>query len=332
MRMLKIILKKLLSFFKYTTIGIVALFLLLVAGITYFMFRYHAPITSGTIEFGVPYKDDLKLDIYTPTQTIYKKSPVVFYIHGGAWIIGNKITINNGRFNGAANTLREKGYTIISPNYTLAEKQKSPFPECILDIYDAIQWTKQHAELYNLDTCNMGLFGESAGAHIAMMIAFPSTTLAPEKYKKTSFNYLIDVYGPNDLEGIYHSELAMKLDSTLTKLPPSLRARFDLKQYLFGFDPSRDSVKVKEMFAKYSPMHFLNPAIPPVLIIHGTKDQIVPVEQSIVLKSKLDQLAIPNEMHLLDNVNHGFIHSNQQQADSTQAWIANFVLKHYKSN
>jgi len=323
---------KIKSFLKYSLIGITAVAFIIAACLTYFMFKNQAPITLGKMEFGIPYKNDLKLDIYHPTAIVYEKSPVVFYIHGGAWIVGNKITINNGRFNGAANTLREKGYTIISPNYTLAEKQKSPFPDCIIDIYDAINWTKAHAALYQLDTSNMGLLGESAGAHIAMMIAFPDTTLVPEKYKKTTFNYLIDVYGPSDLEGIYHSRFIGKLDSSLTKLPTSLRATFDLKQYIFGFDPSRDTLRVKDLFTHYSPINFLNKNNPPTLILHGTKDQIVPVEQSTLLKRQLDKIGIPNEMHLLDNMNHGFISASAQQMDSTQVWIADFVLKHYKNN
>ncbi|MDF2454767.1 MAG: hypothetical protein K0R51_760 [Cytophagaceae bacterium] len=322
--------KKLNSFLKYTLIIITALIVIAALCFTYFIFKNEAPITTGDIEFGVPYKNDQKLDIYHPTKKVYENSPVVFYIHGGAWITGNKITLNNGRFNGAANTLREKGYTIISPNYTLAEKQKSPFPDCILDIYEAVEWTKKHADLYHLDTLNMGLLGESAGAHIAMMLAFPDTTLAPHRYKKTNFNYLIDVYGPSDLEGIYHSGLIDQLDSTLNKLPPSIRAHFDLKQYVFGFDPSRDTLKVKDMFTSYSPVNFLNKNLMPVLIIHGKEDQIVPVDQSLSLHSKLDRLGVPNELHLLDHVNHGFINASKEQKEATQAWISNFVVKWYK--
>ncbi|MEJ0031628.1 MAG: alpha/beta hydrolase [Bacteroidota bacterium] len=109
---------------------------------------------------------------------------MIFFIHGGAWIGGTKGSVNFNRVNGAVNKLREHGYTVISPNYSLAGKERSVFPECILDVYDAIDWTKDNASRYDLDTTHVGLMGESAGAHIAMMIAFPDSTLLPSKYKK----------------------------------------------------------------------------------------------------------------------------------------------------
>jgi acetyl esterase/lipase len=315
---------------KYTFIGLIAVLLILVVITTNFIFSRKAPIISGTVDYGVEYKNDLKLDLYRPTKNVFDVSPVVFYIHGGAWIRGTKAAINFDRFNGAVNMLRDKGYTIICPDYTLAGEGRSVFPQCILDVYDAIDWTKRNASLYGLDTTNIGIIGESAGAHIAMMIAFQEIPLQPEKYKKTKFNYLIDVYGPNDLADLYHGPTLERIEASVKRVSKIFGSQFNIKEYVFGFDPSQDSVRANELLYDYSPINILSKKEIPVLIIHGKMDQIVPVEQSMILKQKLDSLDVPNEIHLLDSVDHIFRHASRQQKDSLQLWVSNFVISHYR--
>ena len=322
--------RKVIAILKYTSITLMVVLLILVVITTNFLFKSKAPIIEGSVEYGIRYKNELELDLYRPTKNVFNTSPVVFFIHGGAWIRGTKAAINFNRFNGAVNTLRENGYTIICLDYSPAGKSKSVFPECILDVYEAIEWTKQNASLYDLDTTNLGILGESAGAHIAMMIAFSETTLQPEKYKKTKFNYLIDVYGPNDLTDIYHGQAVEKIDASIKKVSKIFGSEFNIKEYVFGFDPSKDSVRANELLTRYSPINFVQENKTPILIIHGKKDQIVPVEQSLILNSKLDSLKIPNEMYLMDGVDHNFLHANREQKDSTQKLISDFVVRNYK--
>lgn len=319
--------KKLKSFLKYTTIGIVVFVVVLVIVVAKFLFNNDAPIVSGDIEFGIKYKGGLELDVYRPTKMLSETSPVIFFIHGGAWIGGSKASVNYNRVNGAMNTLRDNGFTVISPNYSLAGNEHSVFPQCIEDVYDAIDWAKRNASVYSLDTTNIGLLGESAGAHIAMMIAFPDTTLHPKKYPKTKFNYLVDIYGPNNLTEIYQGNVMARIDASVKKVSKVFGSTFNIKEYVFGFDPTKDSVRAFELLHRFSPIHLVSKNKFPVLIIHGNADQVVPVEQSIFLKSKLDELAIPNEMHLLDSVDHNFRKATPEQKDSIQVWIADFVLK-----
>jgi acetyl esterase/lipase len=315
---------------KYTFLTLLVLLLILVVTTTNFIFKSKAPIISGPVDYGIEYKKELKLDLYRPTKNVFNASPVIFYIHGGAWIRGSKAAINFDRFNGAVNTLREEGYTIVCPDYSLAGKGKRVFPQCILDVYEAIDWTKKNASLYNLDTTNLGILGESAGAHIAMMIAFSETTLQPEKYRKTKFNYLIDVYGPNDLNDIYHGRAVEKIDASVKKVAGIFGSEFNIKEYVFGFDPSKDTVRANELLNTYSPINILSKNELPVLIIHGKKDQLVPVEQSMLLKQKLDSLGVSNEIHLLDSVDHNFINASRDQKKSMQLWISDFIVRNYK--
>ena len=163
--------KRFKSFFRKLLIAFGIITIAGVAWLTWFFVANEAPILMGDVIHHVAYKNNLTLDIYQPTDTVYAKNPVVVFFHGGAWIMGIKESININRFNDAINRLRQQGYAVISPEYTLADDGKSPFPDCIIDARDVLVWIKNNAEIYHFDLQNVGLFGESAGAHIALMTA-----------------------------------------------------------------------------------------------------------------------------------------------------------------
>ena len=314
---------------KWSGILILASTILFLIWIVFFFVKNEAPFISGEILYNKEYKPGQYLDVYRPTKQVYKRSPVILFIHGGGWVIGFKESINNNRVNGAVNALRDKGYTVISADYTLAKKGESPFPSCILDIADALAWTRDHADTFHLDMENLGLMGESAGAHIAMMVAFPESTDFGLPNNLPKINFLIDIYGPSDLNGIYQSELARSLDQMTNKLPDAMKSTFEISQYIFGFDPTTDSLKARTILDTYSPMNYIHPGIPPVLIIHGKKDQVVPISQSIELHYALDSSGVQNELQILDSVDHGFIFATGGQMQLIQDWITTFVEEHY---
>ncbi len=302
-----------------------------IAGLIWFFVGNKAPITQGNVDFHIRYNSDQRLDIYHPTKSKYKKTPVVLFFHGGAWITGRKESINLNRFNGAINNLRDAGYLVISPEYTLAEEGKTPFPDCIVDGFDCIHWIEQHADSLNIDLNNFGLIGESAGAHIAMMNAYSKPEDFELSYAPTSVDYVVDVYGPNDLWGLYHTQLVDSIEHVLDKLPESIRVSLDLPQQLFGFNPEEDPIRARMFADKFSPFGYLNAHtnVPPTCIIHGDADILVPIEQSKKLHAKLKDLEVKSELRILPEVNHAFQGASDEQKEQIQRWITDFVQKQY---
>lgn len=293
----------------------------------YFYYIKEAPITIGKVETDIQFKKGKTLDIYYPTQEIHKNPPVVVFIHGGAWMAGRKESININRFNGAVNQLRDSGYVVISPEYTLADDGQAPFPYCIEDMYDAMDWLAKKGDSLGFDTSKVGLFGESAGAHIAMFISYAQPSVVGKNRISPEIDYIVNVYGPNKLEGIYKLEALASFQDMVNHLPECLHNGFDLATYLFGFDPKEDSVKTFEFLDKYSPINYLDTGAPPILVIHGDSDIIVPINQSLELKKKLDKLEVPNEYHILPEVNHAFIGASDELRDSVQLWISDFIFR-----
>lgn len=312
---------------------IVALAVAIPVMIFYNLQKEDAPILHGGLEYNLPFSGELALDVYHPTKQVYEQNPVLIHFHGGAWITGSKESVNNARFNGAFNLLREKGYTIVSPNYTLAELGQSPFPACLEDAVSAVKWVQDHAEEYNFDLTNVGIMGESAGGHIALMTAF-NGQYSERLSQPVQLRYVVDVYGPTNLFALYEAQTPM-MDSVNTMtatLPISFRECLNINQYLFGFNPA-DSLEVAQAFAdSFSPVFKVKSDDPPVLMIHGDADRVVPISQSHLLKEALDSLHHPYEFHILEGVDHAFAGQSDQQKADIQKWISAFVSSHYQDS
>lgn len=319
MKILKKTLKRLLIF-----LSVAVLFF--TAYITYFLHKNDAPVTNGKVEFHIPYSSSQTLDIYYPTiENDLKPAPVLMYIHGGAWIAGSKLTVNNNRFNQAFNALRAQGYFIVSPDYTLAKDGQTPFPDCIQDVFEATQWVSDNADKYNWDMNQFGLLGESAGAHLAMMVAFGDASDFGLENAGPQIDYLIDVYGPSDLNALYNASSTDSINAMIRKLPAVIADRFDLSKMLVGFDPRTHPDSARSLMEKLSPLTYLDREKIPTLVIHGKKDQIVPIDQSLSLTKKMDSLGISYSAHYFEGVNHAFQGATQAQKDSIQSLIVNFI-------
>ncbi|MEO0580679.1 MAG: alpha/beta hydrolase [Bacteroidota bacterium] len=305
---------------------------LLIGGYLLFFFQTEeAPLLQGEVLFGLPFRGELTLDVYQPTQQVYEKAPVLVYIHGGAWITGGKVSVNNARFNDAFNQLRSQGYAIVSPDYTLARLGTPPFPACLEDGFAALQWIEDHADSLGFDTDNVGLLGESAGGHIAQVLAYMDGADFGAK-SELPIRYLVDVYGPTDLGKLYRDQMPLidSLKQITERLPERWQKCLDVTHYLFGFDPATDSVRAEQLAYTFSPVHHVGPQAPPTLLIHGQADQIVPFSQSELLQARLNELGILNRFHPLAKVDHAFREATDAQKGKVQRWITEFVLEHYE--
>jgi triacylglycerol lipase len=150
--------------------------------------------------------------------------------------------------------------------------------------------------------------------------SFPQTALP--------LKFVVDVYGPTDLKALSQLAILDSMDTYLANVPSTISDRLDIVRYLVGFDPTSDSTRMFEFTQLYSPIQYVNPNIPPTLIVHGEKDQVVPIEQSILLHTVLDSLGLNNHFHKVNNMDHAFFGANTQQKQEVQQLIVDFVLKH----
>jgi acetyl esterase/lipase len=238
-----------------------------------------------------------RLDVYTPADGI-PPYPVVVIIHGGGWTVGDK----RGELPSAAVPgFLALGYAVASINYRLAPD--AVFPAQLLDVKAAIRYLRAEAPALGLDPDRIAVVGESAGAHLAVLLGttagvaeFDDPTLGNPAVS-SAVQAVIDFYGPSDLTT---SDEQRTLNSPCPTEPdPNIAL-------LLGAPPS----EAPDLAAAASPTTYLRPGqdVPPFFIAHGDTDCVVPHQQSIELHAAIEAVApgrsqltiVPGSGHYLD--------------------------------
>lgn len=229
----------------------------------------------------------LSLDLYRPRQGGQGKLPVVVWIHGGAWMAGSKEYCTPLWLG-----FVQKGYALASVQYRLTDK--APFPAQIEDCKAAVRWLRAHADQYNLDVNRFAAWGESAGGHLVALLATTGDTKTFDKGdhldQSSAVQAVCDYYGPTSFVGaasMANNENASRPDSVLYKL--------------FGGPLSEK----QDIAAKASPVTFVSKGDAPILIVHGTKDGLVPLRQSILFHELLQKAGVDSVYHPIEGANHG---------------------------
>jgi acetyl esterase/lipase len=233
------------------------------------------------VVFSTPSGIPLYLDIIQPDPLPAEPMPAVIYIHGGGWQQGDR--------KGEQNLfLAEHGFFTINIEYRLSAQ--AIFPAQIEDVRAAITWLREHATQYNIDAAHIGVWGHSAGGHLAALLgtsgdstALPGNGGSPHSQKVQA---AIVISGPNDL-----SRMGGTHD-----LPDSPEAR------LLG-GPVQE---VKEAVRRANPITYIQPGMPPFLLIHGTKDATVRLDQSESLYQALQEVHTDVSLTLLEGEDHIF--------------------------
>lgn len=203
-----------------------------------------------------------QLDLYLPKWHA-GPMPVVVWIHGGAWLMGDK---NHP----PADLLCPRGFAVASINYRLA--QQAEFPAQINDCKAAVRWLRAHAKEYNLDPEHIGVWGHSAGGHLAALLA-TSGGVKELEGDGGNLSYSSRVQAAADWAGL--SDLV----SVVAQAPANCQIDFKTpsKSPVVALMGSHQS---QEACLKASPIYYISKDDPPLLVVHGDKDDIVPVEQS----------------------------------------------------
>ncbi|AZA79482.1 alpha/beta hydrolase [Chryseobacterium sp. G0186] len=277
--------------------------------------------------------DSLTLDLYAPKNISAEKFPVLIYVHGGGWVEGDKEIHADDYVENTIKKLIAKQYAVISINYTLLN-DKTHFPLPLEDTKDAIRWVRKNAEKYHFDTNNIGLFGASAGAHLSLLAAYtPENTFigSPELSSySTKVNYVIDHYGPADLNTLFHTKLGtipVAMIGLMSQKIVSLQQ--NLVKGLSGYDLKKDQGRAIDYLETISPVNFVSGGVP-TLIVQGNNDKIVPLSQSKKLHRKLNRAKIQNSLIIIDGGIHGFGTTDKAYLDQMTDQMVDFIVSQKK--
>lgn len=196
-------------------------------------------------------EEAIKADLFRPRDE--GKYPLVVMIHGGAWSAGDKWDLIDH-----ARELAQAGFVVVSINYRLAPKVQidAQIDDCVA----AIQWATSQAEQWNADAQQLGLWGYSAGGHLASLLALRTDLDLPPISAVVAGGAVCDFeFIPEDNRVIAH---------------------------VMG----GSRAEVPEVYQRVTPMEFASKSAPPFFLFHGATDFLVPTESSVRLHDRLREL------------------------------------------
>jgi acetyl esterase/lipase len=231
-----------------------------------------------------------RLDILEPRGGPPGPGPVLVYIHGGAWVIGDK------RQQGIPmmHELIQRGWVCVAINYRLSPK--ATWPDHIVDCKRAVAWVRAHIAEYGGDPEFIAVSGGSAGGHLSSLLAL--TPNEPEwqpgfEDADTSVDACIPYYGVYDMtgdpdgSGAFGPGMLELLERRVMKLP---------------FEGNR------EVFVQASPTDRVSSSAPPMMVFQGVNDTLVPVGVARCFVARLREVSespvvyveLPRTQHAFD--------------------------------
>lgn len=252
----------------------------------------------------------LKMLVYMPKSNDEKqKFPMIVYCQGSAfhkqWLFDHMRQHVR---------MAARGYVIFVLEYRPSEV--APFPAQTVDCKTAIRFAKQHADEYHGDVNHIALWGDSSGGHTVVMSGVTGDRLfnaEDDPDVSCQVNAVVDWYGP--------------MDFSKMNLYPSSQNHYDADSPE-GFEIGQVNVlENMDRNNQASPLTYIHPDtdIPPVLIMHGGRDMLVPFNQSVRLYEKLKENGKEAVFYKLKNGNHGFNGFNCEEALDL---VDEFLQKH----
>jgi len=245
----------------------------------------------------------LRLDLYLPRGR-RTPAPVVLWMHGGSWAFG---THHDCRLD----WLAEHGYAVASVAYRKSLEAK--WPAQLHDTKAAVRWIRAHGREHGLATRRVAAAGMSSGAHLALMLGLTNGRDEGDVGEHLDYSSNVDAvvsyYGPTDLAWFARSTV-----SSLTAPPIPL---------LLGEAP-RDN---PELAKAASPYYRIRPGSPPVLLIHGEDDFVVPRAQSEKFHERYLEANLSSQLVLVADAGH-YGGNRYFGRDGPRGPVLEFLRKH----
>lgn len=257
-------------------------------------------LPSGvTVEPNIAYDQypETKVDVFKPagwSANTKPKYPGILVIHGGGWTGGTKESMVE-RW---VLPYLENGFVAVNVEYRLAKAAKAP--AAVEDVLKAAQWFEKNVGRLNVDKKRVVVTGGSAGGHLALMVG-----MTPKKAKlgkPAKMAAVINFYGITDVGDQLQG--------------PNMRT------YAVTWVPEQDG-----RFAladRVSPKTYVRRGLPPVLTLHGDKDQTVPYEHGTKITKALRDAGNDAELITVVDGRHGF---PPEKMKELQVQIFEFLTK-----
>ncbi|MEV2256703.1 alpha/beta hydrolase [Streptomyces sp. NPDC050147] len=261
------------------------------------------PAADPRLLRGVPYAEveggrPLELDLWLP-DTGSRPAPLVLFVHGGAWRRGRRDDMGmriRHWVPGPFARLAAAGFAVACADYRLSGE--ATFPAPLDDLRAALRWLELRAPELGVDTARTVVWGESAGGHLASLLALDPAVPA---------SGAVIWYAPSDL--------------TVPCGPFDPRSATTPEALLLGAAPAN----VPERARAASPVARVHRDAPPFLVVHGEQDTMIPVAHGEALAARLRDADVPVELRTVPGADHGWYGASDEAVEEIFAHSLRFA-------
>jgi acetyl esterase/lipase len=277
------------------------------------------------------YKDGMALvmDVYSP-KTELNKAGVIVVIAGGlssnpedAHRVGNRSDVKN---------LLRAGYVVFAATHSSQPKYNAD--EIQKDIPRAVRFIRFNADNFGIDPFRLGIIGHSSGGHISLMAAMCSLanneSEDPIDKVSSKLQAVVAYYPSTDLLNFGTNNRTIL--EHFHSVGYMLDAAFDFHVWdktTNRYERIVEPEKLEEYYKRNSAITYVATDNPPILLIHGDQDKLVPLQQSELLVSKLKEIGVTNKLYVVQGKGHGFNFKNSDanEIEEVLSWFQQFLLE-----
>ncbi len=252
-------------------------------------------------------KDGMGLTMAWIKPKIKANGKAIIYVQSGAWIslyLGSEIQTE------LLQTYLKKGYSVFAVLH--GSQPRYAIPDAVSDLKRAVRFVRYNAGKFGIDQNKIGITGYSSGGHLSLTIAMADTkidSLASDPVDRVSSRVqaVAVLYPPTDFLNWGKVNFDILQDKNLIK-NVRIGEAFNFRNYdrrARTLNTISDSVQKNKIMKEISPIYTITSDDPPVFIIHGDADGIVPLQQSESFIIKLKLAGVANKLIIKKGVGHG---------------------------
>jgi len=253
------------------------------------------------VVYGRKFGTALTLDVFKPKEK-QNGAGIIMCVSGG-WFSSHEAI--NPRF---FEEVLERGYTVFAVVH--GSNPRFTIPDVLEDMHRAVRYVRLHAKEYGVDPDRLGITGGSAGGHLSLMIGSTGRDGDPKAKdpvdrESSKVAAVACFYPPTDfLNYGKEGENALGVGTLANYKAPFDFHEFDLKSRTFN--RITDEERRNEIGKKISPVYHVTEKAPPMLIIHGDADKLVPIQQAERMIERLKANKVPCELIVKKDAAHGW--------------------------
>jgi len=271
-------------------------------------------------------KDGMALTMMVLAPTNKANGKAIVHVVSGNWVSSYDMM---ERYRPGNTTYTKRGYTVFmvmhgsQPRYSIIDE--------VADIKRAVRFIRYNAKTYDIDTAHIGITGSSSGGNLSLLVALSGderNTKAKDAVDRQSARVQAAAifFPPTDLLNYGYTGANMTgARATLERF--RVAGAFDftkLSDSTFTYKAVTDSAEKMLLVKQASPIYAVSADDPPVLLVHGDADFVVPLQQTQSLLKKLDEAKVPNRFILKKGGGHGWKDMDVEQKEMAD-WFDKYL-------